>query len=637
MKAESITAAGALEALHGSGLVRGWAFDPNHPQTPARVHFFLDGWPLGVAEANLSREGFPELGLGHGNVGFAFKLPPLTLEHMRIGSFLKLCLDAGGQWDLKNSPMRIDEKIFEILQQGMQQARLARLRGTLDGFVPAQGVYGWAWDPEYPDNTVTVYLFDEQGFLGEVPADQFRQDVKEAGFGSGQYGFSSTLENTPSLTRLHGGSSIRACFDREGRVELGNSPIIITPDMSETWIRRILQRQKPEVPVGTHVLINAAIIPTRYASDEIRKAYRPAEFIAGVYTEDNLLDPRASLTREYGFMEYAPSSLLESPVAFLDCTCIFGGLLHVHFGHFLTESLSRCSHFFKFGDAPIVFTHMDPSLRDPRDLPNFIRDLFDLLGIPLGRIHIIQDVTRIRKLIVPGVGIRHSDYVDKEHIIFLERQAKYHLLNSPVVDERKKVYLSRSKLQPPTVGPIIWAEQIFEIYLKRQGFDIVHPELLGIKEQLHIILSADYLLGFIGSAFHTLLLSNNKPKKVIYLLRNKTNKIANIYSDIDKAKGLDAVYLDYVEDTTKTASLVNFQGISEAMLEMGLVHKTLRDMKILYENYLLKCALFDILKRGLVKMTINDILVLAQHAKKLQKSSRVLPENPAFKHSFRLP
>jgi len=73
------------------------------------------------------------------------------------------------------------------------------------------------------------------------------------------------------------------------------------------------------------------------------------------------------------------------------------------------------------------------------------------------------------------------------------------------------------------------------------------------------------------------------------------------------------------------------------MLEMGLVHKTLRDMKILYENYLLKCALFDILKRGLVKMTINDILVLAQHAKKLQKSSRVLPENPAFKHSFRLP
>ena len=55
MKAESIGATGALEALHGSGLVRGWAFDPNHHHTPAHVHFFLDALPLGVALVHKSQ------------------------------------------------------------------------------------------------------------------------------------------------------------------------------------------------------------------------------------------------------------------------------------------------------------------------------------------------------------------------------------------------------------------------------------------------------------------------------------------------------------------------------------------------------------------------------------------------------
>jgi len=607
MKSESITATGALEALHGSGLVQGWAFDPNDPRA-AQVHVFLDGRPLGVAEASHQREDLLNLGIGHGRVGFAFKLPPAVLKILRIGSVLKLSLDTEGRHDLKNSPVIIQEKIFEILQQGMQQARLGRLTGTIDGFIPTQGVYGWVWDPEYPDDVITVYLFDDQGFLGEVRADQFRQDVKEAGLGSGQYGFSATLENTPNLSRLHTGSSIRACFDREGRVELGNSPLDFTPATAEPWEWTVLTRYPPIAP-ESFTLDHAIVTPARVASENHRERFGPISLLGGVYSSVGRLDIRASLNRTYGVCQYAPTLLTENPTDYIDEACIYGGVLNPHFGHFITESLTRARHFMEDPQAPIIYTCMYPNLRLEEASRAYLKDIFHLLGIPLERLRIIQNVTEIRELLIPQVGIRHWDHVDVRHVRFLENRIASHPGICLSAESNKKVYLSRSRLTPPTVGPAILGEEIFQRYLAMEGFKIIHPQELNIVRQIEAIASAEFLMGFIGSAFHTLLLTPQHPGHVIYLQRQKHSNFDH-YSPIDQAKGLKASYLDQVIETMPAVTLVDFQGISESLQQLGVVNSTFRHKPKLYNIQMVYQKIFDIMNKSLFELTHKDISAL---------------------------
>jgi hypothetical protein len=507
--------------------------------------------------------------------------------------------------------------------------------GYLDDFIALQGCYGWAFDPESREEAVSVYLFDDRQKLGVVKADQYREDVKLAGIGNGYHGFVATLDSMPSLARIREGSKIRACFDQEGRLELSNCPFIITPALYEIWSLRVLHRQRPAEPAGTYTLNNAVVIPTRWANEECQKFYWPALLMGGIYTGQGRLDPRASLARGYGLIQHAPWTLQDPPVSHIDQTCIYGGVLHDHFGHFLTESLARSSHFQEFRDAPIIYTHADHTLHDPWDLPTFVKDVFEVLEVPLERIHIIQDITTVRNLVVPSIGLRLFDYADSRHLAFLESQAAKHMPAEGKARYVRKIYLSRSLIPPSTKGSMIWAENIFERYLGREGFEIVHPETLDINQQFQLVLSADYLVGFVGSAFHSLLFSYRKPRKVIYLHRNKVQGISRIYSAIDDAKGLDTRYLDFVEDVAGGASLVNFEGISEVLLEMGLVTNTLTYWKTLYRTYLLQGSFFKILQNELSDLTISDIRMLARQSRGLPGSTCLVPDNPALKHLFR--
>lgn len=636
MKAESITAAGALEALYGSGLLQGWAFDPNQPLAPALVYFFLDGRPLGVAEANVSREELPELGLDHGNVGFVFKLPPLALKHLRIGSILKLTLDADGQLDLKNTPIRIDERIFEILQQGMQQARLARLSGYLDGFVPTQGVYGWAWDPEYPGDAVMVYLFDEIGLIGKLLAKTFRPDVKQAGMGHGRYGFTANLNNAPGLARIKIGSKIKACFDPEGRRELHHSPLVITPNLYGPWEWKLLTRDLPAI-WETFSLGEAIVTPAALASTLEVGISSHVSILGGVYSRNGTLDIRACLSRGSGkghvICQYSPPRLDQAPTKYIPKTCIYGGVIIPEFGHFLTESLSRCQSFDEHPQMPIVFTCIDQDFDISDSKYAYIRDTFDLLGISSNRILIIREATRIKKLIVPKVGYRLWNYVVEKHTRFLAEKIAIHPKITGLAATSKKVYLSRSRLpkKANVQVPVIHGEDVFERYLGMEGFTIIHPQELTILEQISAIANAKFLVGFIGSAFHTLLLTHINPDHVIYLERKFNTPKKNQYKPIDQAKGIVSTYLDHAVETVSQFTLVDFQGVSKSLKKLGAVKNTYQQRPNLFKIQKQHDMIFNILKKSLFEISQEDIDVLSLTVKKLPNWARLLHHIPILR------
>lgn len=51
------------------------------------------------------------------------------------------------------------------------------------------GVIGWAWDRNRPDEPVKVDIYDGDKLLATVTAGEFRQDLLDAGIGNGKHGF----------------------------------------------------------------------------------------------------------------------------------------------------------------------------------------------------------------------------------------------------------------------------------------------------------------------------------------------------------------------------------------------------------------------------------------------------------------
>lgn len=62
------------------------------------------------------------------------------------------------------------------------------LQGHIDALESGR-VYGWAWNPELPDERLSVDVYRQDELLGTVMADRFRQDLRDCQVGDGRHAF----------------------------------------------------------------------------------------------------------------------------------------------------------------------------------------------------------------------------------------------------------------------------------------------------------------------------------------------------------------------------------------------------------------------------------------------------------------
>lgn len=91
--------------------------------------------------------------------------------------------------------------------------------GSLDN-ADSKVIQGWAWDPQRPDESIEVDIYDGKSLLGKVSADRFRKDLVENGKGNGRHGF---LFPTPASLKDGRPHSIRAMISGT-EIELKKSP-----------------------------------------------------------------------------------------------------------------------------------------------------------------------------------------------------------------------------------------------------------------------------------------------------------------------------------------------------------------------------------------------------------------------------
>jgi membrane protein involved in D-alanine export len=84
-------------------------------------------------------------------------------------------------------------------------------------------IQGWVWDKNQPDLPINVELWDGDNFLMKFPADKFRQDLVDAGYGNGRHGFH--IPTPPQLKDRH--SHVIHFRVAGTKQELTNSPRVI--------------------------------------------------------------------------------------------------------------------------------------------------------------------------------------------------------------------------------------------------------------------------------------------------------------------------------------------------------------------------------------------------------------------------
>lgn len=235
---------------------------------------------------------------------------------------------------------------------------------------------------------------------------------------------------------------------------------------------------------------------------------------------------------------YKPETVAES-----DKKVVWFGYFHNHWGHFLTEMVSRCWYFIDHNpeeeDFYVAYALKSDSCN--LEMSGSFREFLNLLGVSDDRIVLVTEATRFSQVIIPEISSEAGEWYTDQYTAIFDRLIS-------VVDKKttraerekyRKVYLTRLKgrgLARTQIG-----ERSMMKVFKAAGYRIVAPENLTLKEQIIAYSSCEKLTIVEGTLMHNILFC--KPETKVTILNRGCG--ANYYQHLlNKAKGVNVTYVD---------------------------------------------------------------------------------------------
>lgn len=167
-----------------------------------------------------------------------------------------------------------------------------------------------------------------------------------------------------------------------------------------------------------------------------------------------------------------------------------------HYGHFITESLSRYWHqeagaFDHYVAYP--FIHNNGAI----EMQAFHRYLAGLVGVPIDRVTILRSQTVFDEIVVPEQLWTYNTHVN------LRMREIYRGLGARHAAKQAGGRLFLSRTSSPRLANIAEVEDVFAGF----GFRVVYPEQIAIEQQLALYANCAVLAGVSGSAMHNCLFS----------------------------------------------------------------------------------------------------------------------------------
>ncbi|MFV0410536.1 MAG: glycosyltransferase family 61 protein [Paracoccus sp. (in: a-proteobacteria)] len=302
----------------------------------------------------------------------------------------------------------------------------------------------------------------------------------------------------------------------------------------------------------------------------------------GVWTEDGLC-PEAMLYRWSGTYRGWRGTRPENPQR-LAGRHLWGGTIFFHFGHFLSESLSRLWAAQSSGAASILFTPKNMKGKRPEDLVGYQKQVLASLGINLP-VRICYEPLEIEELIIPGQGFglgRMSTGTPEFRDFARQMDPGAGADAEQAARPARKIYISRSAL-PKKTGSIL-GEAAIEQALMQEGFEIYHPQQHSIEHQLRTFRDATHLVGPDGSAFHLAGFIARPDQSFTIIKRRNAREYLTFYHQIIAAGAqvhvVDAVIADWIRPGKHKADDMSWGEVdpgrlSDGFLALGLIDNPL--------------------------------------------------------------
>lgn len=230
-----------------------------------------------------------------------------------------------------------------------------------------------------------------------------------------------------------------------------------------------------------------------------------------------------------------PAQITDLPGSFM-----FAGISYGHFGHFITESLSRIWALDELRDKidGVIFT---PKFQMANNLRPFdvYADLVRGLGLDLP-IRCPEGPLRVERLYVPKQGFGLGDLTagSQKFRDYINRHAGSNVAAAGA----RKIYISRSEL-PPDRGGIL-GETKLEAYLQAEGYSIFHPQQEKKADQLAQYKAADNIIAVDCSPLHLVGYVGRSDQKVGILTRRSMAFGDVFVRQLTAFKGMDCTIVN---------------------------------------------------------------------------------------------
>ncbi|WP_353720803.1 T9SS type A sorting domain-containing protein [Dyadobacter sp. 676] len=152
--------------------IQGWVWDKNFPTNALTVEIFEGTTVYATGTANIYRDALKAAGKGTGNYGFKIATPPALMDGKAHQVSIRV---KGAAFTLTDSPRTLT-------------CAANQYAGSFEWF-DCEAIKGWAWDKNFPGNAVTVEVFEGTTVYASAVANTYREDLKNNGTGTGNYGF----------------------------------------------------------------------------------------------------------------------------------------------------------------------------------------------------------------------------------------------------------------------------------------------------------------------------------------------------------------------------------------------------------------------------------------------------------------
>ncbi|GGE55692.1 glycosyltransferase family 61 protein [Actibacterium pelagium] len=295
---------------------------------------------------------------------------------------------------------------------------------------------------------------------------------------------------------------------------------------------------------------------------------------AGVAHSNGDYCPEGALWRGWHPITTEPET--PTPTAKLSGRWLWGGVMWVHFGHFLAESTSRLwalDHINGPIDG-ILFIPKRPKLGEK--VQGFQQRFIELMGCDLP-IKVVAEPTQVEELIVPGQGFGLGRLSAGTEPF---RNAIHHRFGHDIApDGPEKIYLSRSALQLGK-GSVLGELQL-ERHLREHGYEIFHPQKHSMDTQIARYKAAKQVIAVDGSALHMFAMVG-RPDQQVGMIHRRSSKVAEglerhlasfMGRDPDVFSCLDAEWAPKAKATSSRKSFgeLNLKDLSKGLIEKGFI------------------------------------------------------------------